>query len=449
LADRGHNVCVLTHQSNISHLRCHAGWRNITVGTATSPFQNGTVEKIQFGGVYVVSLPIPVFERSPDTQVFPSITNNDGKEPEIPDVSSEFDLDLILNVLQAVCSKHLFFNLFSVCGYHIAEMLDIPCGVISPSFSAASLKVLKREKGSGQNVENDKGVICHWMSPLFQLRYQKWRKLHMRPTRTEDECTDIFTETRYFDRHCNNSIFLYGFSGFLLAPPEHWPVSVAVCGCWMPRKIPKIMLSAFAHKHHHSLSHFLEDGTRPVLFTFGSMAHLGLTPSPEKMQVLLSMTFEMLANKGLRAIFVGPEEYVALCTQPSLENMVITVANYVDFEWLFPKCAVIVSHGGSGTVHAAVQAAVPQVICPVAFDQKTWGDRLHQLGLATFPLPMWSRTFCAKELSERILEAAEPSTSVSVDMDRVQKYSKILAEEGETVTQKSIFIVERWLGAHQ
>jgi hypothetical protein len=46
---------------------------------------------------------------------------HDGKVPEIPDFSSEFDLDLILNVLQAVCSKHLVFNLFSVCGYHIAE----------------------------------------------------------------------------------------------------------------------------------------------------------------------------------------------------------------------------------------------------------------------------------------------------------------------------------------
>ncbi len=325
-------------------------------------------------------------------------------------------------------------------------MLDIPCGVISPSFDAASLKVLKKEKGSGQNVKSDKGAICHWMSPLFQLRYQKWRKLHMRPTRTEDECADIFTETSYFDRHCNNSIFLYGFSRFLLAPPEHWPVSVAVCGCWMPRKIPKIMLSAFAHKHHHSLSHFLEDGTRPILFTFGSMAQLGLTPSPEKMQVLLSMTFEILANKKLRTIFVGPEEFVA-GAKVNIGTL-FHLSNYVDFEWLFPKCAVIVSHGGSGTVHAAVQAAVPQVICPVDFDQKIWGDRLHQLGLATFPLPMWSPTFCAKELSERILEAAEPNTSVSVDMDHVQKYSKILTEEGETVTHKSIFIVERWLGVH-
>merc|ERR1719414_750528 len=38
-------------------------------------------------------------------------------------------------------------------------------------------------------------------------------------------------------------------------------------------------------------------------------------------------------------------------------------------EWLFPRCAAIVHHGGSGTTAAALRSGVPNVITPIFLDQ--------------------------------------------------------------------------------
>jgi hypothetical protein len=43
--------------------------------------------------------------------------------------------------------------------------------------------------------------------------------------------------------------------------------------------------------------------------------------------------------------------------------------------------SAIVSHGGSGTVHTALAAGVPQVLCPHMFDQFSWAERLSARGL--------------------------------------------------------------------
>jgi FkbM family methyltransferase len=72
--------------------------------------------------------------------------------------------------------------------------------------------------------------------------------------------------------------------------------------------------------------------------------------------------------------------------------------------WLFPRCAVVLHHAGSGTVAAAARAGVPQVPLPLMFDQHYWAEKLSWLGVAPPPL---SRT--------RILDAdpRAPGGSVS------------------------------------
>lgn len=39
---------------------------------------------------------------------------------------------------------------------------------------------------------------------------------------------------------------------------------------------------------------------------------------------------------------------------------------------LLPHCAVVVQHGGAGTTGAVMRSGVPQVVCPVQFDQYFW-----------------------------------------------------------------------------
>ncbi|WP_371786536.1 glycosyltransferase [Streptosporangium subroseum] len=40
-------------------------------------------------------------------------------------------------------------------------------------------------------------------------------------------------------------------------------------------------------------------------------------------------------------------------------------------DWLFPRMAAIVHHGGSDTTSAALASGRPQVICPFVADQPT------------------------------------------------------------------------------
>ena len=51
-------------------------------------------------------------------------------------------------------------------------------------------------------------------------------------------------------------------------------------------------------------------------------------------------------------------------------------------DWLFPRTALVVHHGGAGTTHAAARAGVPSVVVPFAGDQFFWAQRLAAQGIA-------------------------------------------------------------------
>lgn len=56
----------------------------------------------------------------------------------------------------------------------------------------------------------------------------------------------------------------------------------------------------------------------------------------------------------------------------------VTGANH---EALFPRCAAVVHHGGTGKTAVAARSGVPQVIAPHEFDQHHWADRLGRLSV--------------------------------------------------------------------
>jgi sterol 3beta-glucosyltransferase len=64
----------------------------------------------------------------------------------------------------------------------------------------------------------------------------------------------------------------------------------------------------------------------------------------------------------------------------------VLVIDEAPHDWLLPRMAAVVHHGGVGTVAAALRAGVPQVVRPFVGDQPFWADRLHRLGVAPAPL---------------------------------------------------------------
>jgi sterol 3beta-glucosyltransferase len=63
------------------------------------------------------------------------------------------------------------------------------------------------------------------------------------------------------------------------------------------------------------------------------------------------------------------------------------VVKSVPHDWLFPKMAAVVHHGGAGTTGAGLRAGVPSIIVPFAGDQPFWARWVKALGVGPDPIP--------------------------------------------------------------
>jgi len=70
----------------------------------------------------------------------------------------------------------------------------------------------------------------------------------------------------------------------------------------------------------------------------------------------------------------------------------VLVIDAVPHDWLFPRMAAVVHHGGAGTTGAGLQAGIPTIIVPFVFDQAFWGLHLHALGVSPPPIPQTQLT---------------------------------------------------------
>jgi UDP:flavonoid glycosyltransferase YjiC (YdhE family) len=99
---------------------------------------------------------------------------------------------------------------------------------------------------------------------------------------------------------------------------------------------------------------------------------------------------------GARGIVQAPASVIARA--PQQDN--ICYIERAPHAQLFPRCSVIVHHGGAGTTQSAVLAGRGSVIVPHAADQFYWGDLLYSCGVAARPLKR-SR-LAARPLARRI-----------------------------------------------
>ena len=149
-------------------------------------------------------------------------------------------------------------------------------------------------------------------------------------------------------------------------PAADWPPQLRLTGFPLFDGGPDAGLSG-------ELRTFCLAGSPPVAFTFGTgMAHPGAR---------FRAALEACERTGSRGIFITG--FPASLPRP-LPPAVMQIPR-APFRALFPLCAAVVHHGGIGTVAAAMAAGVPQLICPVCFDQADNGYRVRRLGLGAMP----------------------------------------------------------------
>jgi UDP:flavonoid glycosyltransferase YjiC (YdhE family) len=122
------------------------------------------------------------------------------------------------------------------------------------------------------------------------------------------------------------------------------------------------------------LDKFLEAGDPPVYFTFGSMMPISL----EYIRETAAIWSEAVQQVGCRAILQIPWQDPFVF--PSSEQT-FTVQRS-PYKKVFPRCSLVVHHGGAGTTQSALLTGRPAIIVAHVSDQFFWGAELERLGVA-------------------------------------------------------------------
>jgi UDP:flavonoid glycosyltransferase YjiC (YdhE family) len=183
--------------------------------------------------------------------------------------------------------------------------------------------------------------------------------------------------------------FIYGFSEHVIPRPRDWPSTHEITGYWFLDE--KELWSP-----PPGLVDFLASGPKPVYIGFGSMAG-------EVAEKLTDVSVEAVNLANKRAVFVGGW---AANTDRAFPDSVYSL-DFAPHDWLFPRMAAVVHHGGAGTTAAGLRAGVPTVVVPFFADQPFWGRRVHALGVG--PMPMSMKNLTGRGLADAISHTASHS----------------------------------------
>ena len=203
---------------------------------------------------------------------------------------------------------------------------------------------------------------------------------------------------------------LAGFSKFVLPRPADWGENVHVTGYWY--------LDHPGYEPPPALETFLDAGTPPAYIGFGSM------PSENPEQVT-DMVIEALAMAGQRGILLTGQGILGRGMEHQSSAKPVYFVESIPHDWLLPRTAAVVHHGGAGTTAAGIRAGVPSILIPVGADQRLWAYRVDALGVGPRPIPRSQLT--VEGLSSAIMQAV---TDTKMRQRAAKLGEKIRAEDG-------------------
>lgn len=208
---------------------------------------------------------------------------------------------------------------------------------------------------------------------------------------------------------------LHAYSRHLVPKPADWPAREHITGYWF-------LPPEDGWTPPNALAKFLADGPPPIYVGFGSIP----AKDAEKQTAIV---IEALHQLNLRGILASGWGGLAESGTPSNVHFLEDAPH----DWLLPRCAAVVHHGGSGTTHEGLRWGRPTVICPLGVDQPFWGERVARLGAGSAPIPLKKLT--AVKLAAAIAKALEPDMRASAESLGRQ----IRAENGAEKAARTIY----------
>lgn len=280
----------------------------------------------------------------------------------------------------------LYSFLIAIPAHHIARELGVPDffvqlqPILMPTRSFPSLMMPSSPvlRGAFNWLTHRLFEQIFWQSNRFSYHYVRRQVPHEAlPERV------IWPLAR---RSPHRPPVLYAISPAVVPRPNDWPSTAHMTGYWF-------LDSPADWQPDAALQHFLDDGPPPVYIGFGSMVS-------KNMEATVHTTLDALKRTGQRGLLVTGWSGV---DQTALPDTVMKIDG-APHDWLFPKMAAIVHHGGAGTTAAVLRSGVPGVVVPFFGDQFFWGRRTDHLGTGPEPIP--SQRLRADKLALAIHTAA-------------------------------------------
>uniref|UniRef100_A0A0E0N5J3 Uncharacterized protein n=1 Tax=Oryza rufipogon TaxID=4529 RepID=A0A0E0N5J3_ORYRU len=163
----------------------------------------------------------------------------------------------------------------------------------------------------------------------------------------------------------------YMWSPHLMPKPNDWGPLVDVVGyCFLNL--------GTKYQPPQELSQWLQQGPKPIYIGFGSM------PLGDEKKVT-SVILDALRETGQRGIISRGWGDLGSFSEVPVDVFILEDCPH---DWLFPRCAAVVHHGGAGTTAAGLVAGCPTTIVPFFGDQFFWGERIHAQGVGPAPIPI-------------------------------------------------------------
>jgi sterol 3beta-glucosyltransferase len=259
-------------------------------------------------------------------------------------------------------SEVLIYNPAAFGGYHIAEKLEIPAFAAFPAPLYSPTREFPNPFFPFRNLGPFNKLSHRLFAKMGPAMYRgpinQFRKnvLDLPPAKGEN-----ILRGKPITR-------LHAYSEAVVPRPSDWDESSVVTGYWF-------LDASVDWRPAPELVRFLQEGSTPVYIGFGSM----FMPGGKQRTEIVLQALRLAGQRGILATGWG-----GLASDNTSKD--IFVLDSVPHDWLFPKVAAIVHHGGAGTTGAAVRAGKSQIICPFVGDQFFWGQRTADLGVAPSPI---------------------------------------------------------------
>ncbi|MGI5951966.1 MAG: glycosyltransferase, partial [Brooklawnia sp.] len=159
-------------------------------------------------------------------------------------------------------------------------------------------------------------------------------------------------------------------SPLLVPPAADWPQGTYQTGYLAMPRLPMLPPS--------ELVDFLGTGPKPIFVGFGSLSGVSGRHGGD---VELLADSARIAHRRV-VTTVGPGQRIGL-----VDDRVLLIEP-IPHNWLLPRMAGMIHHGGAGSTHEGLRAGLPSMAVPFEVDQPYHAERLHSLGVGPSPLPV-------------------------------------------------------------